>query len=121
MTNPFANAGDAFRKICGWSGGDGKISQINLTKFTQHLRAVLDGVKAANLSIDAFEIGNEFDTTCEVRSQALIPGPTQRVASSIGLACRTMESGVSKSDLVSRTTSNRVEALAQIPSRGRLG
>lgn len=61
---PFANAGDDFKKICGWSGGDGKLSQINLTKFTQHLRAVLDAVKAANLSIDAFEIGNEFDTTC---------------------------------------------------------
>ena len=61
---PFANAGDDFKKICGWSGGDGKLSQINLTKFTQHLRAVLDAVKAANLSIDAFEIGNEFDTSC---------------------------------------------------------
>jgi hypothetical protein len=57
---PFANAGDDFKKICGWSGGNGKLSQINLTKFAQHLRAV----KAANLSIDAFEIGNEFDTTC---------------------------------------------------------
>jgi hypothetical protein len=61
---PFANAGEDFRKICGWSGGDGKLSQINLTKFAQHLRATLDAVKAANLTIDAFEIGNEFDTTC---------------------------------------------------------
>jgi hypothetical protein len=50
---PFANAGDDFKKICGWSGGDGNLSQINLTKFTQHLRAVLDAVKAASLSIDA--------------------------------------------------------------------
>jgi hypothetical protein len=61
---PFANAGEDFRKMCGWSGGDGKLSQINLTKFAQHLRATLDAVKAANLTIDAFEIGNEFDTTC---------------------------------------------------------
>jgi hypothetical protein len=61
---PFANAGDDFKKMCGWSGGDGKLSEINLTKFAQHLRAVLDAVKAAHLSIDAFEIGNEFDTTC---------------------------------------------------------
>ena len=61
---PFANAGDDFKKICGWSGGDGRLSQINLIKFIQHLRAVLDAVKAANLSIDAFEIGNELDTTC---------------------------------------------------------
>jgi hypothetical protein len=48
----------------GFESGDGRLSQINLTKFTQHLLAVLDAVKAANLSIDAFEIGNEFDTTC---------------------------------------------------------
>jgi len=26
---PFANAGGDFKKICGWSGGDGKLSQIN--------------------------------------------------------------------------------------------
>jgi hypothetical protein len=32
---PFANAGDEFKKMCGWSGGDGKLSQINLTKFTR--------------------------------------------------------------------------------------
>src|ERR1700733_43865 len=57
---PFANAGDDFKKMCGWSGGDGKLSQINLAKFTQHLRATLDAVKTANLTIDAFEIGNEF-------------------------------------------------------------
>ena len=61
---PFANAGDDFRKICGWSGGDGKLSEINLTKFAQHLREVLGAVRAANLTIDAFEIGNEFDTSC---------------------------------------------------------
>jgi hypothetical protein len=50
--------------MCGWSGGDGKLSEINLAKFAQHLRATLDAVRAANLTIDAFEIGNEFDTTC---------------------------------------------------------
>ena len=27
---PFANAGEDFRKICGWSGGDGKLSEIML-------------------------------------------------------------------------------------------
>jgi hypothetical protein len=59
---PSANAGDDFKRICGWSGGGGKLSQINLTKFAKHLRAVLDAVKAADLSIDAFEIGNEFDS-----------------------------------------------------------
>jgi hypothetical protein len=61
---PFANASEDFRKMCGWSGGDGKLSEINLTKFAEHLRATLDAVKAASLTIDAFEIGNEFDTTC---------------------------------------------------------
>lgn len=60
----FANAGDDFRKISGWSGGDGKLSEINLAKFAQHLREVLGAVTAANLTIDAFEIGNEFDTSC---------------------------------------------------------
>jgi hypothetical protein len=60
----FANAGEEFRKLCGWSQGDGKLSEINLSKFAQHLGAILDATKAANLSIDAFEIGNEFDTMC---------------------------------------------------------
>jgi hypothetical protein len=60
----FANAGEEFRKRCGWSEGSGKLSQVNLTKFSEHLRATLDAVKAANLTIDAFEVGNEDDTVC---------------------------------------------------------
>jgi hypothetical protein len=61
---PFANAGEDFRKLCGWAQGQGKLSEINLSKFSQHLGEILDAVKAANLTIDAFEIGNEFDTMC---------------------------------------------------------
>lgn len=57
----FANAGES-RKLCGWEGGSGKLSEINLGKFSEHLRALLGAAKAANLTIDAFEIGNEFDT-----------------------------------------------------------
>ena len=58
------NAGEDFRKRCGWSQGSSKLSQINLTKLTQRLRTQFDAVKAANLTIDAFEIGNEVDWIC---------------------------------------------------------
>jgi hypothetical protein len=58
------NAGDDFRKICGWSGGSPQLSKINLTNLTQRLRTQLAAVKAANLTIDAFEIGNEEDWIC---------------------------------------------------------
>lgn len=58
------NAGDAFRGRCGWPQGSSRLSEINLTKFAQRLRTQLDLVKAANLTIDAFEIGNEVDWIC---------------------------------------------------------
>jgi O-glycosyl hydrolase len=58
------NAGEDFRKRCGWPQGSSKISQMNLTKFSQRMRAQLDAVKAANLTIEAFEIGNEVDWIC---------------------------------------------------------
>jgi len=58
------NAGEDFRKRCGWSRGSGKLSQINSAKLAQRLRTQLDAVKAANLTIDAFEIGNEDDWIC---------------------------------------------------------
>jgi len=37
---------------------------VNLAKLAQRLRTQLDAVKAANLTIDAFEIGNEDDWIC---------------------------------------------------------
>ena len=56
-------------------GATAKLGEINLTKFTQHLRAMLVAVKAANLMIDAFEIGSEFDTACyEADSPGRAPG-----------------------------------------------
>jgi hypothetical protein len=58
------NGGEEFRKRCGWPQGSAKLSEINLAKFAQRLRTQLDLVKAANLSIDAFEIGNEVDWIC---------------------------------------------------------
>jgi hypothetical protein len=61
---PFANAGEEFRKNCGWPQGNGKLSEINLSKFSQNFGAMLDALKAANLTVDAFEIGSEFDTMC---------------------------------------------------------
>lgn len=58
------NAGEDFRKICGWPGGSPQLSKINLTNLAQRVRTQLDAVKAANLTIDAFEIGNEEDWIC---------------------------------------------------------
>jgi hypothetical protein len=58
------NAGEDFRKRCGWSQGSSQLSQINLAKLAQRLRTQFDAVKAANLTIDTFEIGNEVDWIC---------------------------------------------------------
>src|ERR1700680_5087098 len=58
------NAGEDFGKRCGWPQGSSKLSQMNLAKFAQRMRTQLDAVKAANLTIDAFEIGNECDWIC---------------------------------------------------------
>jgi hypothetical protein len=58
------NAGEDFRKRCGWPQGSSQISKMNLVKLAQRLRFQFDVVKAANLTIDAFEIGNEVDWIC---------------------------------------------------------
>ena len=58
------NAGEDFRKRCGWTQGSSQISRIDLAKVTQRLHMQFDAVKAANLTIDAFEIGNEVDWIC---------------------------------------------------------
>jgi hypothetical protein len=58
------NAGEDFRKRCGWSQGSSQLSKMNLAKLSQRLRFQFDAVKAANLTIDAFEIGNEVDWIC---------------------------------------------------------
>jgi hypothetical protein len=58
------NAGPDFGKRCGWPQGSRKLSRINLDKFAHRLRNHLDALKAAKLTIDAFEIGNEFDWIC---------------------------------------------------------
>ena len=47
---------------CGWHAKP--LGQIDLTKYTNRLRAQLDALKAASLTVDAFEIGNEDDTDC---------------------------------------------------------
>lgn len=39
-----------------------KLSQIDLARFSQRFRRLLDAMRAANLSIDAVEFGNEDDT-----------------------------------------------------------
>jgi hypothetical protein len=58
------NAGEDFRKRCGWTQGSSQISRIDLAKLTQRLHMQFDAIKAANLTIDAFEIGNEVDWIC---------------------------------------------------------
>ncbi len=64
-TNPRAeNAGPAFKKRCGWPGGSFKLSRIDLAKFKSRLRGLLSALKAAHLTVDAFEIGNEYDWVC---------------------------------------------------------
>ncbi len=65
--NPAAatdNSGLAFDKLCGWPQGSLKLSQINAGKLKARLRGLLDALKAANLKVDAFEIGNEVDWVC---------------------------------------------------------
>ncbi len=44
----------------GWK--EKKLSQINLVKFTARLRNLFGALKAANLTVDAVEFGNEDDT-----------------------------------------------------------
>lgn len=58
------NAGEDFHHRCGWSQGSSQLSRLDVAKFAQHFRTQLDAVKAANLTIDAFEIGNELDWIC---------------------------------------------------------
>jgi hypothetical protein len=47
-------------KRVGWK--EKKLSQINLDKFAQRFRTLLDALKAANLTIDAVEFGTEDDS-----------------------------------------------------------
>jgi galactitol-specific phosphotransferase system IIB component len=58
------DAGEDFRKRCGWPQGSSQISKMNLSKLAERLRFQFDAVKAANLTIDAFEIGNDVDWIC---------------------------------------------------------
>lgn len=44
----------------GWNAK--ALSKISLVRFSQRFRTLLDALKAANLTIDAVEFGNEDDT-----------------------------------------------------------
>jgi len=50
------------RNKCGWS--DRKWGAVNLDLFTRRLKRVFTALKAANIDVDAFEIGNEEDSNC---------------------------------------------------------
>jgi hypothetical protein len=65
--NPAAATGNntsAFSELCGNSGGAMKVSQIDVSLFTQRFTTYLQALKAAGASVDAFEIGNELDWVC---------------------------------------------------------
>ncbi len=47
---------------CQW--GTYPLSKINLASYEQRIETQFQAVKAANLTVDAFEIGNEFDLYC---------------------------------------------------------
>lgn len=47
---------------CGWK--EKRLSQIDMDKFSARLETLLEAVKAAGLSIDAVEFGNEMDQYC---------------------------------------------------------
>ena len=63
-SGPPENAGEEFHKNCGWAQGSHKLSQMNLSKFSNRLRSQLRTLKADSLVIDGFEIGNEVDGYC---------------------------------------------------------
>jgi len=58
------NGGDEFFKVCGWRSGSRKLSLIDLNKFSQRIRTQFAALKAAGVTVEAFEIGNEFDLMC---------------------------------------------------------
>jgi hypothetical protein len=61
-----------------------KLSEIDLKKFTQRFRTLLDALKAANLSIDAVEFGNE-DARSYLINQGVPDTPRLRPAIKAGL------------------------------------
>jgi hypothetical protein len=63
-TGVLENAGAEFAKHCGWPQGSRRLSSIDLDKFAARLRSQFDALKVQHLEIDAFEIGNEFDSYC---------------------------------------------------------
>ena len=52
----------AAKNTCGWT--ERRLSAVNPVLFTQRLHNLFDALKAANVDIDAFEIGNEEDSHC---------------------------------------------------------
>lgn len=54
----------AFSSLCGWSGGNHPLSKIDYTLFDYHLATNLQALRNAGVVVDAFEIGNEFDSVC---------------------------------------------------------
>lgn len=79
------NAGWLFKRRCGWDSGSLKLSKINTAKFQARLRGLLSSLKAANLTVDAFEIGNEVDWVC---FNGDVPFGRSATATDISIAAR---------------------------------
>lgn len=60
----YANAGEDFNKLCGWSSGALRFSWLNVSLFSKRLETHLKQLQAAKASVHAFEIGNELDWAC---------------------------------------------------------
>ncbi|HTA37563.1 MAG TPA: hypothetical protein VK760_00735 [Candidatus Acidoferrales bacterium] len=58
------NGGDEFFKVCGWRSGSRKLSLIDLNKFSARIDTQFAALKAAGVTVEAFEVGNEFDLIC---------------------------------------------------------
>lgn len=55
-------AGDPRVNGCAWSTAP--LSKIDFARFTHRIRTHFDALRAAGVSVDAFEIGNEVDLYC---------------------------------------------------------
>ncbi len=59
-----ANAGLAFQNLCGWEQGSTPYAKVVSASLEARLVRYLAQAKAANIVIDAFEIGNEINWVC---------------------------------------------------------
>ncbi|MBI5548590.1 MAG: hypothetical protein HY901_32300 [Deltaproteobacteria bacterium] len=59
-----ANGGAEFNALCGWPNGNFRLSAVDLPRYRARLTAYVDAIRAQGLTVDAYEIGNEYDWVC---------------------------------------------------------